>query len=130
MGTIASVAIAITEAVSAAFQSPNNPDYDTVQVKLPAAWTAADLKLQFSDDEGTTWFNVVESDGSVSKLTSIPTSGGGLVAAPHDANSGLDYWAQAMKAIPNGYFRVVSIDTADESNENQAAARTVDLLVS
>lgn len=124
MGLLTTLVIPITDAPSSAFSLRNARNLDKLVFVFPSAWTAADLKLQFSLDNGVTWVDAAEPDGTLLKMTDIPTSGGIAQFSPADAD-GKDYWAALMNALTPASYRVVSIDTSDDTDEDQAAERTI-----
>ena len=86
---------------------PRGIDFD-----MPAAWTAADLGVQTSRD-GTTWKDRVLADGTRIKATTV--------AADTVIQGDAGLWGAGSQ----NYMRLESIDTADESAENQGADREI-----
>lgn len=91
--------------------------FQSVSVEVPSAWTAADIGFQVSRD-GSTYVPLFYDDEGTRtrvKLTQVKTDGAGVYVAPAEA------WA--LSVYP--YFKLESLDTADETAENQGAARTL-----
>lgn len=101
----------------------NFKDLKKISLGIPAAWTAADIKMQFSYDN-VTFEDILTSAGAVIKLTSVPTTGGGQMFAPENA-AGIDLFAEFININPNVYVRLVSINTAGGANLVQGAQRVI-----
>lgn len=50
-------------------------DHVLVGIQMPAAWTAAAMTFQVSDDAGVTWVNLSDDTGAEVKLAANPTAG-------------------------------------------------------
>lgn len=94
-----------------------------IAVQTPAAWTAADIGLDGSND-GATWFHIL--DGTATTLsyrlaTNIPTS-----AAAYNTKN------QNSQLFPLGYanVRLRSITTSDNTDANQGADRVCVVFIS
>jgi len=83
-------------------------------VLVPAAWTAADLALEVSQ-EGTTWVRLYDSIGVFIRITGIATAESRLYSAPAEA------WM--VGAWP--FLRLASIHPDTGAPINQGAARTL-----
>ena len=109
MGAIfadATATIASGAALSGAFSSG---DKLICAVQMPAAWTAADLTYQISDDGGTTWFELLDDTGTAVTLVS-PAAGKRYNLPASDYESG----------------RLFKVRSGTSSVPvNQAAARTL-----
>jgi len=87
-------------------------------VETPGTWTTADIGLQVSHDN-TNWTPVADEFGNRIKISGIATGAAKLYVFPAGA------WA----ILPYPYFRLESLDTADGTAENQAAARTLKVVM-
>ena len=121
MPTLHTPVIPISAAPSQSLTIKNRPNLDNMSVLIPVAWTAADLKFQFSNDAGSTWFDFTDDAAVVTIITNIPTTGGALLSIPADVVS-------SYNALPNSLIRVVSVNTAGGADLVQAAARTLHLI--
>lgn len=87
-----------------------------LQVEIPAAWTAADVALEVSDDD-LTYGPLRDSTAAKVKLTNVPTTS--TDHSKHEFPStawGIGSWK---------YVRLASVSTSDENTYvNQGAART------
>jgi hypothetical protein len=109
-----SVTILISTAVSSAIQMADGGP-NGIAVQTPVAWTAADIGIDVSLD-GTNWLPVFAADGSRVKLQAVPVAAAGLMV--FDAND--------VRVVGTfRYMRLTSLDTSDETAENQVAARTL-----
>ena len=109
-----SLTIPINTALSDAIKSDG---YYPVGVVCPSAWTAADISFEISSDGGVTFQKVVGQTGSLVKITNVPTAAS-------------EYSTLASAQIIVGeWIRVASTNTASEADANQAAARTVKLVM-
>lgn len=119
-GTLAELTIASTEAASSSMVIPQFQRYDDIMVKIPAAWTAANLRVQYAVNETTpTWIPIYDDTGvEIIGGDAIPTTGGALISLG-------TYVTKTFNALPGALFRVVSSDTSDDTDEAQAAARTI-----
>lgn len=113
------VTIAISTATSTAVDI-SNLRLRGVGVAFPAAWTNADLKLQAKIDD--IWYDVYTDDHTQVKITSIEAP----TADPQEIQN---FPSEGWSVVGCDEIRVVSIDTADGSDENQGAARTLNLLL-
>lgn len=84
---------------------------------LPTAWTAADIGFDVSDD-GILWRPIENAVGTRAKLTNIPTTD---ATTPGSRQCPADLWGGGAYPL----MRLHSLDTTDESDENQAVARTL-----
>lgn len=86
-----------------------------LSVQVPSAWTAADIGFLGSDSETGTYVDICDSSGSRVKITGIATS---------EAK-----WYDVPEAVAKHlYIKLQSIDTSDETDEAQAAARALVVL--
>lgn len=83
-----------------------------------SAWTSADIKLQVSLDDST-YEDCYDETGNLIKITGLPSSGAASAIFP----------AGSWQAGVFPYLRVVSIDTSDETDENQGDDRTLNILL-
>lgn len=122
-GRVLTVTIANGAAVStdlyASSMSARVQGFRALTIITPAAWTAADIGLQVSTD-GSTWHTLRNSSGTIVKITGVATAAAGAYVSP-------DAWGLAGAVR---YVRFISLDTADNTNENQGGARTLTVLVS
>lgn len=81
-------------------------------IKMPAAWTAADLTFQVSDDRGVTWDELLDANG-----TAVTVSGPG--AAERLELDAADFKSSVFLKVRSGTAAVAV---------NQAAARTLTLI--
>lgn len=91
--------------------------YRGLAVQTPATWTAANIGFEVSED-GTTFIPLYDEDGARVVISSVATGAAQLYCAPAEA------WACGVYP----YVRLASLDTADGSAENQAAARTLKVI--
>lgn len=94
-------------------------DFRIISVQFPAVWTAADLGIQVSRD-GTTYVPLVHVDATTltkvrTKITDITVNAASVRLFPAES------WA--VQNYP--YFKLESLDTADETAENQGGARAL-----
>lgn len=82
-------------------------------VKIPAAWTAADLAFKVCESAGGTYAPLKDDDNdALIKITNIETAA--------------SYWYPIPDQVFSApYVKLYSIDTADESAEVQASARDI-----
>jgi len=107
--------IAACAAISDAFPFQNQK---IVSVANPAAWTGADITFEVEYPSGT-FTKVVDRAGALYKLSGVATSTAEYRLMSGDANQ-----AHVVLTGPmNG--RIVSTNTGSEANVNQAAARTI-----
>jgi hypothetical protein len=65
-------------------------DHVFVGLQMPAAWTAASMTFQVSDDDGVTWHNLYDDGGN--EVTINPTTPAGLrLAITPDAFGGVTF---------------------------------------
>lgn len=124
MPLLSTVTIALNQAISGSFTIKYSNELERLTIKMPAAWTPADLKAQYSLDNGNTWEDIRDDAGDLYKITGIQTAVPSAYSPPLDVNRH-DTWARILNSLSPVSFRLVSIDTADETNENQLAARTI-----
>ena len=105
------VTILINTAVSSVI-SPNGEQ--SIDVQTPAAWTAADIAFEVSNDN-VTYYPLVSSAGARVKISGVTTN----AAKVYNGGAGVE----AVMGWP--YFRLVSVNTGTSADENQAAARTL-----
>jgi len=91
--------------------------YRGLAVQTPAVWTAANIGFEVSED-GTTFVPLYDEEGARVVISSVATGAARLYCAP----------AQAWACGVYPYVRLASLDTADGSAENQAAARTLKVI--
>lgn len=82
----------------------------------PAAWTAADICLLVSDRQAGTYSLLRDSIGTMIRLTNIPTGAAFTRPLPDE-----------VYAWP--WMKLVSTNTASEAEVNQAAARTIQVVM-
>lgn len=103
---------------------PGNLNLDSAALFSEGAWTGADIKFQVARDiQSPVWVDVTQADGTLVEVTSIPTSGGFWTQIPAEALNILN-----SRGAAGMLFRVASIDTTDDTAENQGAARTIYLI--
>lgn len=107
------VVIANGEADSASIDMSDQPPRG-IAVLVPGAWTAADIGFEVSSDDST-WYPLQNDTGGLVKITGITTDAAGYYVAPAGT------WAIGGWQ----YMRLNSLDTGDETAENQGAARTM-----
>jgi hypothetical protein len=83
-------------------------------VQTPAAWTAADIAFEVSENDSD-WFPVYNDLGTRVKITNVATAAAQAYIAP----------AEAWVVGAYKHARLASINTATGANENQGAARTL-----
>lgn len=83
------------------------------------AWTAADIAFEISLDGGTTWNQVDGEDGALVSITSVAADRWHKVPAA----------AAKLLNVPGVQWRIVSVSNSDGSYVEQAATRTVRVLV-
>lgn len=110
----ATVTIASGAAVSSSLKLTG---YRGLAVQTPAVWTAANIGLEVSEDDST-FVPLYDEDGARVVISSVATGAAGLYLMPAEA------WACGVYP----YVRLASLDTADGSAENQAAARTLKVI--
>lgn len=91
---------------------------DRLAVQVPAAWTAADIGFDVSQDDST-YIPLKGATGSRLKITGVATGAAGVYIAP----------AETFLVDGYRYVRLASLDTGDESAENQGAARSLVLVL-
>lgn len=106
-----SVSIAASAAVSGAVDSNGRR---VAGIISPAAWTAADISFEVYDPVNDAWRKVVDSAGVLVKITGVATGASEVMLLPEIAD----------RLVANR-LRVVSTNTASEANIDQAAARTL-----
>lgn len=117
-GYYAEVTIASGAATSGAV-TVTNIWIKSIAVAFPAAWTAADLKIQ--GRVNGTWYDIYDDIGNLVKITGIAT-------APSTPRIQL-FPAEGWSVAGCDSIRVVSIDTSTEADVNQGASRTLQLIV-
>lgn len=124
MALLGTLTIANAAAVSSTFRNTRNKQIK-LTLQFPSEWTAADLKIQASLDNGDTFIDLKDGAGDIIKMEGIATAAASFYFPPVDGD-GKDLFAEFMNNLPRtAIFRFVSIDTADETNENQGAERTI-----
>lgn len=108
------VTIPINTAASSAIKLTG---YRRLAVQTPAAWTAANIGFEVSED-GTTFIPLRDAAGAKLAITGVITNAAGVYVAPVDT----------LAAGPYPYLRLTSLDTVDASAENQLAARTLKVI--
>ncbi len=96
-------------------------------VRIPAAWTAADISFRAVTQQGSTGFAPVignppkaETGGKVRQQT-----GGLLALIENIVTNEVGYYPIPVEALQAGYVYLVSTNTASEVDVNQAADREV-----
>jgi hypothetical protein len=97
------------------------PGENIVAVITPSAWTAADIGLDYSPD-GTTWYPMIDGNRGLSgttrmRIINVTTGSYMLAGESFDVQVGA------------GYFRLVSISTADDTTVDQEDLRTLTVLL-
>lgn len=110
----AETTIAIGAAVSSGLKLTG---YRGLAVQTPATWTAANIGFEVSED-GSTFVPLYDEDGARVVISGVVTNAAALYIAPAEV------WAAGVYP----YVRLASLDTADGSAENQAAARTLKVI--
>ena len=94
-----------------------------IAVIVPAVWTGANLGLEISLDNGTTWVPVRNEEGKVVRITNIKTAEASLYVYPAAS------WQVGVAPL----IRLTSLDTGaadtDFTAQNQGAARTLTVLL-
>lgn len=91
--------------------------YRGLAVQTPAAWTAANIGFEVSEDDST-YVPLYDEDGARVVISGVATGAAAVYIAPAEV------WAAGVYP----YVRLASLDTADGSAENQAAARTLKVI--
>lgn len=86
-------------------------------IRIPAVWTAADIAFKVSDaQDGTYDFLRDNTTGDLVRVKGIKTSAASWYRVPEEVSGA--YWV-----------KLVSVNTASEAAVNQAAARSLKLLI-
>ena len=107
-----SVTIASSAAESDAFHVGRDA---CLVIKVPSAWTAADIGFLACEEQDGTFVDVEDSSGARIKVTGITT----------DASKWYDVPETVAKHV---WLKIESLDTSDETAENQGAERTLVVL--
>lgn len=121
-GTIGTVTIASSAAASGSLLIPAGR-YDDILVEIPAAWTAANLKVETSPNIETPAWTPVYDDAGIEVIggDAIPTTGRAHISLGA-------YVKNLINALPGRLIRLTSIDTSDSTDENQAAERVLTII--
>jgi len=60
-------------------------------ITIPAAWTAAELSFQASDDQGTTWYDMFDDGGTEVQIASASVVASRRITLDPSAFAGVDY---------------------------------------
>jgi hypothetical protein len=108
--------ISLTIANAAAVSEQFSPDGARgLSVETGSAWTAANIGIEVSRDNGQTWIPVDKADGSRVVVSGIATAAAGLYIFP----------AEAMVVGVYPLARLVSLNTGTGANLNQGGTRTL-----
>lgn len=118
----------LTIAINTAFSSNNvalgNPakqiSFIPKYLQMPAAWTAADVGFEVSIDGGTTWKVLGDTEAVQPKIDGAVA--GGFYEIPEQVQ-------QFARDFPSARLRLRSLDPADETAEDQLAARSLILVM-
>jgi len=116
---LGNVTIADGAAVSDAIAVPEG--YSVTMVGVPTSWSAADMGFQFAQAGDATFadlFTGVGTTVSRFRMTGIPTASASLVLVPGVLDIGLGL-----------SVKVTSINTADNTDQNQTGAITLDIWI-